>query len=133
VIHHHFIGSGLVCTGLCELAREPSALLDDIAALVSSVDFQVVSQTSASFDNGGLTLVWILAESHLVLHHWEAEGFATLDLHLCNYRGANIERARRLVDALSDLCFVPGSGTWEETHLPDPITGPRPVSELGAI
>lgn len=133
MIHHHFIGSGLVCASLCERARRPGSLLDDVAELVSSVDFQVVSQTSASFDNGGLTLVWILAESHLVLHHWESEGFATLDLHLCNYRGANIERARRLVEVLTNLCFVPGSDTWEETHLPDPLTGPRPVPELGAI
>jgi len=57
---------------------------------------------SVVFDNGGLTLVWVLAESHLVLHHWEMEGFATLDLHLCNYRGSNIERARRLVEAGGD-------------------------------
>ena len=133
MIHHHFIGSGRVSSGLRARARCPEDLLADVGKLVSNVGFHVVSKTAAAFDNGGLTLVWILAESHLVLHHWDVEGFATLDLHLCNYRGSNIERARRLVDSLTDLCFTPGSETWEEVHLPDPVTGPRPISELGAI
>lgn len=133
MIHHHFIGAGRISPRLRDRARDPESLLAEVSELVSSVDFRVVFSHSVAFEEGGLTLAWILAESHLVLHHWEAEGFATLDLHLCNYRGSNIERARRLVDALTELCFVSGSETWEEAHLPDPVAGPVSVSVPGAL
>jgi S-adenosylmethionine/arginine decarboxylase-like enzyme len=62
---HHFIGN--------------ESLAKLIAAQVRSTGLEVVDQRAVGFDNGGLTLVWVLAESHLVLHHWAEEGFATLD------------------------------------------------------
>ena len=130
VLHHHFIGAGRTSHRLIEAAREPEVLAAGVTGLVAQAGLHVVTHTAARFDNGGLTLAWILAESHLVLHHWEEEGFATLDLHICDYRGSNVGRAERLVEALAEFCFVAGSETWQESHLHDPVAASAPGSPL---
>ena len=78
---------------------------------------QVVADQAVPFTGGGATLVWILAESHLVLHLWPELGRATVDLHVCDYRESNRAKAHRLRDALAALCFAPGSGAWREVTL----------------
>ena len=72
------------------------------------------------FPDGGLTLVWVLAESHLVLHYWGAEGFATIDLHICDYRDSNRAKAQRLVETLESSCFLPGTAQWHEISVAEP-------------
>ena len=73
-----------------------------------------MAQQAVPFAGGGLTLVWVLAESHLVLHLWPEEGYATVDLHVCDYRESNAAKARRLREELARLCFAAGSGEWQE-------------------
>ncbi len=121
---HHFIGVGRVSEGLAASAREPSALSDRIADLVHDCGLEVVARQTVSFDHGGLTLVWVLAESHLVLHLWAEEGFATIDLHVCDYRGSNAARARRLAERLGEDCFRAGSAAWRELEVGEPGRAP---------
>lgn len=121
---HHFIGVGLESESLREVARDRGRLTAEIGGLVSANGLQVVSDQIAEFDNGGLTVVWILAESHLVLHHWAVEGFATLDLHVCDYQGSNADKATSLVEDLSAYCFSDGAGSWREMHLSEPVRVP---------
>ena len=64
------------------------------------------------FEHGGITLVWVLAESHLVIHVWPARDFVTIDLHVCDDRSSQLLKAVRLRDALDGFCFPPGTGTW---------------------
>ena len=80
----------------------------------------VMSKQAVPFPGGGLTLVWVLAESHLVIHHWPEEGYATIDLHVCDYKSSNAFKARRLVAALEAFCFEGGSGRWNELELEPP-------------
>lgn len=117
---HHFIGNGRVSEALAQAAESPSDLGHLIAGMVRSAELEVVDQRAVAFDNGGLTLVWVLAESHLVLHHWSEEGFATIDLHICDYRGSNAAKATSLVAALTVFCFEPDTAKWNEIHLEDP-------------
>lgn len=114
---HHFLGSGPYSADLRELTADSAALVDYVAGIVVGNGLDVVARQIVPFDNGGLTVVWVLAESHLVLHYWGEEGFATLDLHICDYRASNEEKARRLVTALNGFCFDDGAGSWRETHL----------------
>ncbi len=72
------------------------------------------------FDNEGLTLVWVLAESHLVMHLWPEQGYATLDLHVCDYNGSNRDAAHALVERLTAYCYVDGSESWREMELEPP-------------
>ncbi len=123
---HHFIGNGLLSRDLHRASAEPAVLLARTAEIVTECGLEVVGDQTARFTDGGLTLVWILAESHLVLHLWLAEGFATVDLHICDYQGSNLRKSRQLVERLRGLCFAAGSDSWREMHL----DSPRPVTAL---
>jgi S-adenosylmethionine/arginine decarboxylase-like enzyme len=118
---HHFLGTGLLSAALAAAADRPDELLDEIGRRIAASDLTVAAYRAVRFPNGGLTLVWVLAESHLVVHHWAAEGYATIDLHVCDYRGSNAVKARRLVDSLRAFCFREGSDTWHEHHLDRPF------------
>lgn len=124
---HHFLGQGLLTETLRSAAEAPDALLDTVRRMVEDAGLGVVGTTRVAFDGGGHTLVWVLAESHLVLHLWEAEGYATVDLHVCDYRQSNRQRAQRLVDRLEGYCFRPGTASWRTMSLDAPSqNGPCP-------
>ena len=59
-------------------------------------------------------LALVVLAMPLVLHLWPERGCATLDLHVCDYRDSNRDKARRLRDALAALCFAHGSASWRE-------------------
>ena len=117
---HHFLGTGLLSDALAAAAGRPETLLDGIERQVEESGLAVVARQAVPFPGGGLTLVWVLAESHLVLHHWADEGYATIDLHICDFRGSNAANARRLVESLRRFCFQEGSDSWQEHHLEPP-------------
>ncbi len=111
---HHFIGEGDFSDRLQAACGDPPNLLAVVAAAVREAGLQVVADQAVEFAGGGATLVWVLAESHLVLHLWPELSRATLDLHVCDYRDSNRVKARRLRDALTALCFAPDSAAWRE-------------------
>ena len=120
VLAHHFIGAGAFSDGLRATGDAREQLLAAVAARVRAAGLQVVAEHAVPFPAGGATLVWVLAESHLVLHLWPEHDLATVDLHVCDYRDGNAARARRLRDALDALCFAPGSSTWRELAVGEP-------------
>jgi S-adenosylmethionine/arginine decarboxylase-like enzyme len=122
---HHFIGVGLLSQKLKQGSVDPDLLLEDVSQIIEACDLQIVSRDAVRFENGGATLVWILAESHLVIHFWTDEGFATIDLHVCDYQASNLERAARLKKALSEFCFDMAEATWHELMLPQPTFAAR--------
>lgn len=122
MVSHHFVGTGLVSQALAAAVGEPGALIDRVARLVRDAELEVMADRLVEFDQGGLTAVWVLAESHLVLHHWAREGFATLDLHVCDFRVSNAAKAAYLVESLTAFCFVEATATWQEMQLEDPIS-----------
>ncbi len=117
---HHFLGNGNLSVGFRRKARRPDRVLDQVERLVTDSGLGVMAKHSVSFPGGGLTLVWVLAESHLVIHYWPEEGYATIDLHVCDYRSSNALKARRLVRALEAFCFTAGSARWSELELDPP-------------
>ena len=134
MISHHFIGTGIWSEGLQRGQRDPARLLDEVASHVQACHLQVVATQAVPFDQGGLTLVWVLAESHLVLHVWPELESATVDLHVCNYNSSNAANARALRDRLAGAYFATG-GHWSElvadadaekatVAVPVPVLGP---------
>lgn len=117
MISHHFIGTGTASAELGRTARNPDELLELIARDVTEAGLAVVSRLEVPFGGGGLTLVWVLAESHLVLHFWPEEDTATVDLHVCDYRRSNAGRARDVVARLRTRLFVAGSDRWQELEV----------------
>lgn len=127
---HHFIGNGLVATTLAT-AADAGEIERELRERVRAAELEVVGSRTVGFDNGGSTLVLVLAESHLVLHHWADEGFATIDLHVCDYHASNANKAGRLVASLSAYCFAPGSERWQEVHLDDPVSADPALAAQG--
>ncbi len=111
MISHHFIGTGGWSDTLRRGQRDPARLLDEVAGHVQACHLQVMATQAVPFDNGGLTLVWVLAESHLVLHVWPELESATVDLHVCNYGASNAVNAGALRDRLAATYFATG-GQW---------------------
>lgn len=111
---HHFVGEGDFSDRLQKDSHHPQRLLAPVGGVAREAGLQVVTEQAVPFTGGGATLVWVLAESHLVLHLWPELDRATLDLHVCDYRESNRDKARRLRDALDAFCFAPGSAAWRE-------------------
>ena len=53
---------------LLRCSDDLSSLLAVVVAAVHEAGLEVVADQSVPFTAGGATLVWVLAESHLVLH-----------------------------------------------------------------
>lgn len=117
---YHFIGTGLISEEIEKQWSETQAIKEKISRLVTDCGMKIVSRTSADFEGSGNTLVWILAESHLVVHFWVSEGFITIDLHVCDYQVSNLDRAQKLKRTLSEYCFRPMYNYWQELTLPQP-------------
>ena len=122
---HHFLGTGSLSERFREEAHRPERLLDEVERLVIDAGLGVMSKQAVPFPGGGLTLVWVLAESHLVIHHWPKEGYVTIDLHVCDYKSSNALKARRLVEELESFCFVPRSARWRDLELDPPAATAR--------
>lgn len=60
------------------------ALCDDV---ISELGLRVLETVSHKFPGaGGLTAMYLLAESHLTCHSWPEHGVLTLNLHCCRER-----------------------------------------------
>ncbi len=117
---HHFLGRGLISSALAALAAEPDRLVATVSELVRASGLEVVADDAVAFEGQGLTVVWVLAESHLVLHLWAEEGYATIDLHVCDFHGSNAARGEALAERLRALCFAPGTDRWRRLELEPP-------------
>ena len=60
-----------------------AALTDAATAAVRAGDGHVLSTNHVIFPNGAVTLVLILAESHLAIHTWPEENLIAVDLFSC--------------------------------------------------
>lgn len=55
-----------------------------IEEMIKGLDLRVVEKSEHVFDNGGLTIVRILSQSHLVVHTWPENQCVHLDLMTCS-------------------------------------------------
>jgi S-adenosylmethionine decarboxylase len=80
--------------------------LDLLRQAVQTVGLQLVNETAFTFQPQGVSVVVLLAESHVALHFWPELGKATVDIHVCDVHQDNRAKAQRLADlvaaALSD-------------------------------
>lgn len=63
------------------------AFIEEIAQkIINDLNLKVVKKTSYIFYPKGITLAYILSESHLLIHTWPEFGTIHLDLVTCSYR-----------------------------------------------
>ena len=61
--------------------------IEEIAQeLIANLDLKVVKKTTHTYYPSGITLAYILSESHLLIHTWPEFGIVHIDLVTCSYR-----------------------------------------------
>jgi S-adenosylmethionine decarboxylase len=81
-------------------APDLQALASAATAAVSAARGHVLARSDVTFPNGAITLVLILAESHLSIHTWPEEHLVAIDLFSCGAIDGRL-LIDRLVEALA--------------------------------
>lgn len=75
---------------MLELTGCPEAVLDDVAAVEAAVraaaeaaKSTLLKLASQRFEPSGVTVVGLLAESHISVHTWPEHGYAAADVFTC--------------------------------------------------
>lgn len=71
------------------MLRDRSAVLAVLDRIVTAMDLRVISTAVHAFPGaGGVTAIYLLAESHLAIHTFPESGTATLNAYCCRPREA---------------------------------------------
>src|SRR5580693_2828281 len=84
------------------------------AAAVEAGNGHVLDTSHVIFPNGAITLVLILAESHLSIHTWPEENLIAIDLFSCG----GIDGQRVIDELVSGLALTAASVTQVDRGLP---------------
>jgi S-adenosylmethionine decarboxylase len=95
----HLIGDLYGCRGDRRYFFDDQLLGDFCLERVAAVGLTSVGSLFHRFgEQGGVTGMVVLAESHLSIHTWPEENYVTLDVYVCNYSTDNRDKARRLFE-----------------------------------
>ncbi|MDO5086010.1 MAG: adenosylmethionine decarboxylase [Comamonadaceae bacterium] len=97
----HLIGDLYGCVCDSRLMFDAAHLEDFCKRQVQAAGLNAVGSLFHSFgDEGGVTGVVVLAESHLSIHTWPEDGYVTLDVYVCSYSTDNSGKAQDLFERL---------------------------------
>ena len=65
------------------VTTDPEGIAAAARVAVAAGDGHVLDESAVVFPNGAVTLVLVLAESHLSVHTWPEEGLVAVDLFSC--------------------------------------------------
>lgn len=74
--------------------------LSRVPELCESLCLNILDALVQRFSPQGATLLYVLAESHLAIHTWPEENFATIEVFTCRPLGNHEERLRRFLDSI---------------------------------
>ncbi|MBD3267145.1 polyamine aminopropyltransferase [bacterium] len=83
----------------CDLSHLyfPDTIVPSVQQAICKAGLQFIKSAYHSFDEAGYTAVFILAESHVVIHSWpEYERLILIDVSVCDYYRSNKERTLKL-------------------------------------
>ena len=66
-----------------------------------TAELKVVGEVSCTFQPQGISVVVLLAESHIALHFWPEESKVTIDVHICDYQKDNLQKAKLLTQIIT--------------------------------
>ncbi|QEA11832.1 adenosylmethionine decarboxylase [Comamonas flocculans] len=97
----HLIGDLYGCECDSRLMYDAAYLEEFCKQQVADAGLTSVGSLFHGFgEDGGVTGVVVLAESHLSIHTWPESGYVTLDVYVCNYTENNRPKAQKLFDSL---------------------------------
>jgi S-adenosylmethionine decarboxylase len=83
-----------------DLLLDSDACLKKIKKTVKEADVTVINHIVHDFKNGGFTLLFALAESHISIHTWPEHSSVQLDVFLCNYLNDNSKLAQQIFNEI---------------------------------
>ena len=68
---------------------------------INAAELTVMGELGVTFSPQGISVIILLAESHVALHFWPEEKKITVDIHICDYQIDNLEKARNLTKIIT--------------------------------
>ncbi len=84
IINHY-----IAIVRLKELDESPAYIEEVAEGIINDLDLKVVKKLSHIFYPKGITLAYILSESHFIIHTWPESSMVHIDLFTCSYRSLN--------------------------------------------
>src|SRR5947207_14434355 len=98
----HLMGEWFDCAADAGFFGNAQALRALCLEATAASGLTAVGDQFHQFDPQGVTGTVLLAESHLAIHTWPENGFASVDVFVCNFKSDNTAKARQLFDALRE-------------------------------
>ena len=102
-------GTYIICD-FFECSKNTSLLVDtyglkrEMIEIIQKSELSVLDEKFFKFDNGGITAVVLLAESHFAIHTWpEKDNFLTIDIFVCNHKRENSDKAEKVFNLIKEL------------------------------
>jgi S-adenosylmethionine decarboxylase len=97
----HLLGDLAECAVATACLGDEAWLKDLVVREVRGAGLTVVGTAFHSFTPEGVTGCVLLAESHVCIHTWPTEAYASMDIYVCNHTQDNSHLARRVFDAIA--------------------------------
>jgi spermidine synthase len=78
-----------------------------VGNIIKKSGFKVVKFCGHKFGNGGVSLVFIVSESHVAVHTWPEDSALNIDIFFCNYTKDNTRKAEKVFAMFKNL-YRPG-------------------------
>ncbi|MDP8930131.1 MAG: S-adenosylmethionine decarboxylase [Actinomycetota bacterium] len=109
VVSHHLYG--VLRTRATAALQSPPDLLRVLRKAVDEVGLTAVGELGVALSPYGASVVVLLTESHVAMHHWPELETLTVDIHVCDFGRNNLDRARAVAELLDCAFARPGFGT----------------------
>lgn len=91
-------------TGITAGEIDGDILVENMDKLCQGLELHVVSRHTHQFEPHGMSVIYVLEESHLAIHTWPEKGYVHMDLVTCSAEDYGDGNLSRLVEEI----FKPG-------------------------
>lgn len=104
----HILGDLYDCAGIPDYFTQVGKVRARTLAMIRRAGFKIVTSRFYKFpatrkNEGGITGVIIVSESHLTIHTWPERRFVNLDVFFCNYSRDNTRKVRTVFKEFSNI------------------------------
>jgi len=71
--------------------------------IIKKSGFKIVGHCSHKFGDGGVSLVFLVSESHVAIHTWPENNSVNIDIFFCNYTKDNSKKGYNALKMFRDL------------------------------
>lgn len=103
----HLLADFYQCQDSLNLLKNIKLLKKVVFKISQEAGFQVINTLFYKFpDQGGITGLILVSESHIAIHTWPEKRFLNLDIFLCNFKKDNSLKIKKTFQAFQ-IIFQP--------------------------